>query len=113
MDWTQGIIALLIGLCGLVGAGVSVWFAVKAKVSEVKGKSLAEQWAFVMEVADSAMKEAEATAKKGKGKKEMVIQAVKSACKTAGIDVEPFVDKLCAYIDQCIAFVNSMNGKGE
>lgn len=54
------------------------------------------------------MKEAEASGKSGADKKEMVMDAVKAACKSQGLDLDSFLDQLSAYIDQTITFVNSM-----
>jgi phage-related minor tail protein len=61
-----------------------------------------------MSMADAAMKEAEASMKSGEDKKQMVIDAVKASCKTAGINVDTFIDQLVDYIDQTISFVNDM-----
>lgn len=61
-----------------------------------------------MSMADSAMKEAEASGKTGADKKQMVIDSVKAGCKSAGLDVDAFLDQLSAYIDQSISFVNSV-----
>jgi phage-related minor tail protein len=46
--------------------------------------------------------------KSGEDKKQMVIDAVKASCKTAGINVDTFIDQLVDYIDQTISFVNDM-----
>jgi hypothetical protein len=62
----------------------------------------------IMNMADAAMKEAEASMKSGEDKKKMVIDAVKAGCKSAGVDIEIFIDQLSDYIDQTISFVNDM-----
>ncbi len=62
-----------------------------------------------MSMADSAMKEAEKSMKNGADKKSMVIESVKNACKSAGLNIDLFVDQLSDYIDETIKFVNSMN----
>jgi hypothetical protein len=64
-----------------------------------------------MEMADAAMKEAEASVLAGEDKKKMVVDSVKASCAAAGIDVSLFIDQLSNYIDQTIAFVNSMKDK--
>ena len=102
------IIKLVLALVGLIGTGVSTFFAVKATIAKNKGKSAAEIWALIMSMADSAMKVAEASGKAGADKKQMVIDGVKASALAAGLDVSPFVDQLSAYIDQTIAFVNGM-----
>jgi hypothetical protein len=62
----------------------------------------------IMNMADAAMKEAEASGKSGADKKQMVIDAVKAGCKAAGVNMDLFIDQLSDYIDQTIAFVNGM-----
>lgn len=114
MEWLEtanGLIGLISGLCGLIGAGVSIFFMIKALISNMRTKTKEQNWAFIMEVADSAMKSVEKSQKEGKDKKEMVIQAVNDACKTAGIELNGFIEQLSAYIDQCIDFANSISGK--
>ena len=68
-----------------------------------------------MRIADAAMKEAEKAAREGlidkAAKKQMVILTVKAGCREAGIDIDAFIDQLSDYIDETIAFVNSMNDK--
>ena len=113
-DWlatAQGIVTLLIALGGLIGTGISTYFAIRAVIEKNKGKSLAEIWKFVMSMADDAMKAAEASGKAGADKKQMVIDAVNAAAKAAGIDISAFTEQLSAYIDQTIAFVNGMTKK--
>lgn len=105
------IIALLTGLVGLIGTGISTYFTIKAIIEKNKGKSLADIWELIMSIADEAMKAAEASGKKGEDKKKMVIDAVNAAALAAGIDVSPFTEQLSAYIDQTIAFVNDLNKK--
>lgn len=110
-DTTQGIVALITALAGLIGTGVSTFFMVKAVIEKNKGKSFAQIWTLVMSMADDAMKAAEASGKKGKDKKKMVIDAVNAAALAAGIDVSPFIEQLGAYIDQTITFVNDLSKK--
>lgn len=114
MDWittVNGLIALITGLCGLIGTGIGVFFAVKNWIKATKEKSASEIWAMIMAIADAGIKEAEASGKSGKAKKQMVIDIVKASCKGAGIDLDLFIDQLSAYIDQTISFVNDMSKK--
>nr|DAR38025.1 MAG TPA: holin [Caudoviricetes sp.] len=114
MDWlnmTQQVLTLLCGLMGLLTAGVSVFFAIKNFVSNLKNKKFTETWNLIMTIADNAMKEAEKTQKSGADKKAIVIEAVKAGCKTANINIDDFLDQLSAYIDQAIDFANSINNK--
>ena len=39
----------------------------------------------------------------------MVLDAVKSGCKAANINIDAFIDQLSQYIDQTIDFVNKMS----
>lgn len=110
-DTAQGIIALITALVGLLGTAVGAFFAARNFIKSLKGKSAKEIWALIMEVADEAMKSAEASGKAGADKKQMVIDAVNAAALAAGIDVSPFTEQLGAYIDQTIAFVNDLNKK--
>lgn len=104
----NGIITLITGLIGLIGTGVGAFFAIKNWVAVLKTKNSQEIWAMIMNMADAAMKEAEASGKSGADKKQMVIDAVKAGCKAAGVDMDIFIDQLSDYIDQTIAFVNGM-----
>ena len=111
MDWintVNGLIALITGLCGLIGTGIGAFFSIKNLIKAMKEKSSKENWAFIMQIADSAMKEAERSQKEGKDKKQIAISVVKEACKTAGIDISDFIDQLSVYIDQAIAFANDI-----
>ena len=111
LNTVQEIIALVTGLCGLVSAGIGAYFAIKNWITVTKNKNAQEIWAMVMEIADTAMKEAEKSCKTGADKKTMVINAVKASCKAAGLDVDLFIDQLSDYIDQTISFVNEMSKK--
>ena len=108
----EGVISFIVALGGLIGTGISTYFAIKAVIEKNKGKSAKEIWALIMKVADEAMKSAEASGKAGADKKQMVIDAVNAAALAAGIDVSPFTEQLGAYIDQTIAFVNDLSKKG-
>lgn len=110
-DWittANGIIALVTGLVGLIGTGVGAFFAVKATIKALKEKSAAEIWAMVQSIADNAMQEAERSVLSGADKKQCVINIVKSSCKTAGVNLDPFIDQLSAYIDDAISFANGL-----
>ena len=111
LNTVQEIIALVTGLCGLVSAGIGAYFAIKNWIAVTKNKNAQEIWAMIMEIADTAMKEAEKSCKTGADKKTMVINAVKASCKAAGLDVDLFIDQLSDYIDQTISFVNDMSKK--
>jgi hypothetical protein len=104
----NGIVTLITGLIGLIGTGVGAFFAIKNWAAVLKTKNSQEIWAMIMNMADAAMKEAEASGKSGADKKQMVIDAVKAGCKAAGVNMDLFIDQLSDYIDQTIAFVNGM-----
>ena len=105
----QGVLSLITGLIGLIGSGVGAFFAIKNFIKAAKTKSMNEIWSMIMSMADAAMKEAEASQKSGEDKKQMVLDAVKSGCKAASIDIDAFIDQLSQYIDQTIDFVNKMS----
>ena len=111
LNTVQEIIALVTGLCGLVSAGIGAYFAIKNWIKVTKNKNAQEIWAMIMEIADTAMKEAEKSCKTGADKKTMVIDTVKASCKAAGLDLDSFIDQLSDYIDQTISFVNDMSKK--
>ena len=111
LNTVQEIIALVTGLCGLVSAGIGAYFAIKNWIAVTKNKNAQEIWAMIMEIADTAMKEAEKSCKTGADKKKMVIESVKASCKAAGLDLDSFIDQLSDYIDQTISFVNDMSKK--
>lgn len=111
MDWittVNGIITLITGLVGLIGTGIGAYFAVKNWLTVIKTKNSQEIWSLIMEMADAAMAEAEASMKDGETKKQMATDSVKASCKAAGIDVDLFIDQLSDYIDSTIKFVNGM-----
>lgn len=111
METLNQVITLIVGLAGLISAAVSAFFAIKNFIKVVKEKDAKNIWNMIMELADAAMKEAEASQLKGEDKKQMVINAVKAGCKSAGLDIDDFIDQLSAYIDQTIGFVNDMKNK--
>ena len=105
----QGVLSLITGLIGLIGSGVGAFFAIKNFIKAAKTKSMNEIWSIIMSMADAAMKEAEASQKSGEDKKQMVLDAVKSGCKAANINIDAFIGQLSQYIDQTIDFVNKMS----
>ena len=105
----QGVLSLITGLIGLIGSGIGAFFAIKNFIKAAKTKSMNEIWSMIMAMADAAMKEAEASQKSGEDKKQMVLDAVKSGCKAANINIDAFIDQLSQYIDQTIDFVNKMS----
>ena len=104
----NGLIALITGLVGLIGTGIGTFFAIKNWIKAIKEKSSKEVWALIQQSADAAMKEAERSTLNGASKKELVINIVKESCKAAGINLDPFIDQLGAYIDNCISWYNGM-----
>ena len=111
MEWLEtanGILTLISALIALIGTGTGVFFAIKNFIKLMKSNTKEQNWKLIMKIADTAMKTAETSGKNGADKKQMVIESVKASCKAAGIDADQFVDQLAEYIDQTIAFVNSM-----
>ncbi len=102
-------ILFLCSLLSLLSAACGAFFAVKNWITVLKTKQDADIWILVMEIADTAMKEAEASKTSGENKKSMVIDAVKAGAAASGLDVSKFLDQLDLYIDQTIDFVNKMN----
>ena len=110
-DWlstAEGVVTLITGLIGLITTGIGAFFAIKNFLKVRANKTASENWGLIMEMADAAMKEAEASGKKGADKKELVVNSVKASCKAAGVNMDEFIDQLSNYIDQTISFVNSM-----
>lgn len=98
----------LSSLLGLISAACGAFFAVKNWITVLKTKQSSEVWALIMEIADSAMREAEASGAAGADKKSMVISAVKAGAEASGLDISAFLTQLDLYIDQTIDFVNKM-----
>lgn len=111
MDWLEtanGIVTLISALIALIGTGIGVYFAIKNFIKLMKSNTKEQNWKLIMKIADAAMETAEKSGKKGADKKQIVIESVKASCKAAGINADEFIDQLVDYIDQTIAFVNSM-----
>jgi 3-hydroxyacyl-CoA dehydrogenase len=109
LDTANSILVLLTGLVGLIGSGVGAYFAIKNWLKVIKTKNSEEIWKMIMEAADAAMTEAEASGLSGADKKSMVIDIISASTKAAGVDISLFADQLDDYIEQTIAFVNKMN----
>ena len=108
LDTANGVISLIVGLCGLVGTGISVFFLIRNLIKTMKNNTLQENWKLIMKIADEAMAEVEDGITSGADKKQLVIDAVKAGCKAAGINADAFLDQLDAYIDDCIKFANKV-----
>jgi hypothetical protein len=101
--------ALFLGsLVSLISTGCGAFFAIKNFITMLKNKQSTELWALIMEIADKAMEEAEASKASGKDKKSMVIASVKAGAEASGLDISAFLTQLDLYIDQTIDFVNKM-----
>ncbi len=96
------------GLLSLISAACGAFFAIKNWIAALKTKQNAELWVLVMEIADAAMKEAEASQLNGEDKKQLVIDTVKAGAEASGLDISAFLTQLDLYIDQTIDFVNKM-----
>ncbi len=102
-------LSLLLGsLVSFVSAAFGLYFAIKNWIALIKTKESAEIWSLIVEIADNAIKEAEASKLSGEDKKNMVIKAVVAGAEAAGLDISAFLTRLDLYIDQTIDFVNKM-----
>lgn len=107
----EGWINLIVFIVGFIAA-VAVLIPVAIKLVK-KGAELAKNknWSKIQEIAMAAMKEAEASGKKGVEKQQMVIDAVVAGCKEAGVEVsEDDLKNLASYINATIDWFNKMNG---
>ena len=106
----EGWVNLIVFIAGFVAA-IAVLIPVAIKLIK-KGAELVKNknWSKIKEIALAAMKEAEASGKKGSEKQQMVIDAVIAGCKTAEIEIsEEDLKNLTKYIDETIAWFNNMN----
>lgn len=106
----EGWVNLVVFIVGFIAA-VAVLIPVAINLGK-KGVELVKDknWEKIKEIAMAAMKEAEASGKKGSEKQQMVIDAVVAGCKEAGIEVkEDDLKKLAEYITQTIEWFNNMN----
>ena len=108
LDTIQQLIAIITACLGLIGTGVSAFFAIKTLIKSRKEKTLQENWELIKTMALSAMSKAEETGASGADKKTMVIESVKEGCKAAGVNLDTFIDQLVAFIDQSIDFANTI-----
>lgn len=96
------IAGFVIAVAALVPTAVNL---VKKGAELMKNKN----WSKIKDIAMAAMKEAEASGKKGSEKQQMVIDAVVAGCKEAGIEVsENDLKKLADYINETIGWFNNM-----
>ena len=106
----EGWVNLAVFVSGFIAA-IAVLIPVAIKLVK-KGAELVKNknWSKIKEIALAAMKEAEASGKKGSEKQQMVIDAVIAGCKTAEIEInEEDLKNLTKYIDETIAWFNNMN----
>lgn len=108
LDTIQQIITLAVAFVSLIGAAVGVFATIKTLIAKRKGETKQSNLEFLKSAALAAMSKAEESGKSGKEKKEIVLDAIKAAAKEAGIDIEPFLDQLFAFIDNSIAFANTI-----
>lgn len=102
------IISLLTGLVGLIFAGVTAFFAVKSFIQSFKDKKSTEIWELLMNIADAAMIDTEASQLDAEGKKQFVLNTAKAGLEAAGLDITDFLVRLDKYIDDTIKFTNKM-----
>lgn len=107
----QGIFQLLIGFFGVIVGGIGAYSAIKAEIQKIKTKNFQEKWELVQKIVDSAMVSFEQSTLKGESKKKAVFESVAASCKVAGVDLDQYLDKTDAYIDQCIEWYNNMQNK--
>jgi|GEM_PF-6053595 len=106
----EGWAGLLVFVVGFVAAIAALIPTVRKLVK--KGAELVKDknWSKIKEIALAAMKEAEASGKKGSEKQQMVIDAVVAGCKEAEIEInEEDLKNLVKYINETIEWFNGMN----
>ena len=106
----EGWVNLVVFIAGFVAA-VAVLIPTVIKLVK-KGAELVKHknWSKMKDIALAAMKEAEASGKKGSEKQQMVIDAVVAGCKEAEIEIsEEDLKNLAKYIDETIEWFNNMN----
>lgn len=103
----SGLLVFIVGFVAAIAALVPTAIKLVKKGAElVKDKN----WSKIKEIALAAMKEAEASGKKGSEKQQMVIDAVVAGCKEAEIEInEEDLKNLVKYIDETIDWFNTMN----
>lgn len=106
----EGWVNLIVFIVGFIAA-VAVLVPVAIKLVK-KGAELVKNknWSKIKDIALAAMKEAEASGKKGSEKQQMVIDAVVAGCKEAEIEIsEEDLKNLAKYINETIEWFNNMN----
>lgn len=103
----SGLLVFVVGFVAAIAALVPTAIKLFKKGAElVKDKN----WEKIKDIALVAMKEAEASGKKGSEKQQMVIDAVVAGCKEAEIEInEEDLKNLAKYIDETIGWLNDMN----
>ena len=107
---TEGWVGLLVFVVGFIAA-IAALIPTAIKLTK-KGAELVKDknWKEIKEIALVAMKEAEASGKKGSEKQQMAIDAVVAGCKEAEIEIsEEDLKNLAKYIDETIGWFNDMN----
>lgn len=107
MNWVydaNAIVALISAVVGLISAGIPLGIVV---YNLFKGKSKKEVFEILKDIATAAIVSAEASGKAGADKKTMVIEAVKAGASSKGINVDPFLAQLDAFIEQTVATNNA------
>lgn len=102
-----GLIVFIIGFVAAVAALIPTAVKMVKRGAELMKN---KDWLKIQEIAMAAMREAEASGKKGSEKQQMVIDAVIAGCKQAEIEInEEDLKNLVEYIDGTIKWFNSMN----
>lgn len=97
------ICSLVAAIAGLVPTGIKLYRVLKQLVKD-------RNWKKIIQFASAAMKQAEASGKKAKEKKVIVIESVVAACKEIGVEIdEKQLKDLSDYIDELIKWHNDMN----
>lgn len=107
MDWVNNanaIVALISAVVGLISAGIPLGIIV---YNLFKGKSKKEIWEILKDMATAAIVSAEASGKAGADKKTMAMDAVRTGAAAKGINVDPFLSQLDAFIEQTVATNNA------
>jgi len=86
----------------LAGVGFKLWQAIKLIAKN-------KDWKKIMEIADAAMEQAEASGKAGADKERMAIDIITTSCKELGIEFD--VAEVVKYIKDTIDFVNHLSKK--
>lgn len=102
-----GLIVFIVGFVAAVAALIPTAVKMVKRGAELMKN---KDWLKIQEIAMAAMREAEASDKKGSEKQQMVIDAVIAGCKQAEIEInEEDLKNLVEYIDETIKWFNSMN----